>query len=303
MTLNWGINSPLYLYSPAYFFHKIRKGIITWQGFIYCSMWSNKPLRVCFSFQKLKGVMAQRFPDGRSFGTGRSLNEFGYLSNTTRKYLLKEDVELKDGSKIFPRQVKKVHFTEVLPEPVAAPYPIAASKSCAALLELNLKELSTDAFTQLFSGNKLVAGLDVPYATVYGCHSHGQWFGQLGDGRALSLGEVRTCAAPSSSAAAIAGILQSGMTDVSGSASSVGLQRSLQSQQQQQQQQQLPPLLEAHERGGAAAATTTTTTTTTTAVGSRLYELQLKGCGRSPYSRGFDGRAVVRSSVREFLGK
>lgn len=33
------------------------------------------------------------------------------------------------------------------------------------------------------------------------------------------------------------------------------------------------------------------------------FELQLKGCGRSPYSRGFDGRAVLRSSVREFLGE
>ena len=32
------------------------------------------------------------------------------------------------------------------------------------------------------------------------------------------------------------------------------------------------------------------------------YELQLKGSGRSPFSRGFDGRAVLRSSVREFLG-
>lgn len=32
------------------------------------------------------------------------------------------------------------------------------------------------------------------------------------------------------------------------------------------------------------------------------FELQLKGCGRSPYSRGFDGRAVLRSSVREYLG-
>ena len=31
------------------------------------------------------------------------------------------------------------------------------------------------------------------------------------------------------------------------------------------------------------------------------FELQLKGCGRSPFSRGFDGRAVLRSSIREFL--
>lgn len=33
-----------------------------------------------------------------------------------------------------------------------------------------------------------------------------------------------------------------------------------------------------------------------------IQELQLKGAGRSPYSRGFDGRAVLRSSVREYLG-
>ncbi|XP_012254819.2 protein adenylyltransferase SelO-like isoform X2 [Athalia rosae] len=31
------------------------------------------------------------------------------------------------------------------------------------------------------------------------------------------------------------------------------------------------------------------------------WELQLKGSGRTPYSRTFDGRAVLRSSIREFL--
>lgn len=31
------------------------------------------------------------------------------------------------------------------------------------------------------------------------------------------------------------------------------------------------------------------------------FELQLKGCGRTPFSRGFDGRAVLRSSIREYL--
>ena len=36
--------------------------------------------------------------------------------------------------------------------------------------------------------------------------------------------------------------------------------------------------------------------------GNHIYELQLKGSGRSPYSRGFDGRAVLRSSIREYLG-
>ncbi|MFT4726643.1 MAG: hypothetical protein ACI9UN_001138 [Granulosicoccus sp.] len=35
----------------------------------------------------------------------------------------------------------------------------------------------------------------------------------------------------------------------------------------------------------------------------RRWEMQLKGSGRTPYSRGADGRAVLRSSVREFLAQ
>lgn len=31
------------------------------------------------------------------------------------------------------------------------------------------------------------------------------------------------------------------------------------------------------------------------------YELQLKGAGRTPFSRTADGLAVLRSSIREFL--
>jgi uncharacterized protein YdiU (UPF0061 family) len=66
------------------------------------------------------------------------------------------------------------------------------------------------------------------YAMAYGGHQFGHWAGQLGDGRAIGLGEVQT------------------------------------------------------ERHGR-------------------QELQLKGAGRTPYSRGADGRAVLRSSIREFL--
>lgn len=36
-------------------------------------------------------------------------------------------------------------------------------------------------------------------------------------------------------------------------------------------------------------------------VGGARLEMQLKGAGRTPFCRGFDGRAVLRSSVREFL--
>ncbi len=40
------------------------------------------------------------------------------------------------------------------------------------------------------AGNHNLVGLHRGYATPYGCHSYGQWFGQLGDGRAISIGEV-----------------------------------------------------------------------------------------------------------------
>lgn len=38
-----------------------------------------------------------------------------------------------------------------------------------------------------------------------------------------------------------------------------------------------------------------------TVTNGRRFEMQLKGAGRTPYCRGADGRAVLRSSVREFL--
>eukprot|EP00466_Bigelowiella_natans_P014207 jgi/Bigna1/143918/aug1.82_g18626 len=121
-----------------------------------------------------------------------------------------------------PREVKGAHFTRVDPEPVPNPYLVGASPSCAQMLGLDPKELDSDEFLQVFSGNELPKGF-AGWASVYGCHCGGQWFGQLGDGRAMSIGEVMN---PTSS---------------------------------------------------------------------HRYELQLKGCGRTPYSRQFDGRAGVLS--------
>ena len=82
------------------------------------------------------------------------------------------------------------------------------------------------AALEVFSGNALWPGMR-PMATVYSGHQFGQWAGQLGDGRALLLGEVDTPHGP--------------------------------------------------------------------------MEVQLKGAGPTPYSRRGDGRAVLRSSIREFL--
>lgn len=122
--------------------------------------------------------------------SSRSLETFGLGENTLLKYLIAEDVEATTGDKIKPRQVKKIHYTPVLPEPVEKPYLIAASRNCADYLQLNSDELTTERFVDVFVGNELLPGLDQPYCTVYGCHCYGQWFGQLGDGRAISIGEV-----------------------------------------------------------------------------------------------------------------
>ena len=157
----------------------------------------------------------------------RGVKEFGLTTeNSLLKFLNAEPTAGKEQH--VPRQIYKAHFTQVSPEPVPTPYLIAASESCGKSLGLNPSDFRTLQFAKAFAGNELLPGLDVPYSTNYGCHCYSSWFGQLGDGRAMALGEV---------------------------------------------------LGEDGER----------------------YELQLKGCGRSPYSRGFDGRAVLRSSIREYL--
>ena len=125
------------------------------------------------------------------------------------------------------RQVDGALYSRVDPTPVAAPRLLAHSAEMAATLGFSAADVATPEFAQLFGGNALLDGMQ-PYAANYGGHQFGNWAGQLGDGRAISLGEVINAA------------------------------------------------------------------------GER-WELQLKGAGLTPYSRGADGRAVLRSSVREFL--
>jgi len=118
-------------------------------------------------------------------------------------------------------------YSRVEPTPVAAPRLIAYSREVAALLDIDPAETATPEFAQVFGGNVLVPGME-PYAANYGGHQFGNWAGQLGDGRAITLGETL------------------------------------------------------NGRG-------------------ERWELQLKGAGLTPYSRSADGRAVLRSSIREFL--
>ncbi|MET0386540.1 MAG: protein adenylyltransferase SelO [Polyangiales bacterium] len=124
------------------------------------------------------------------------------------------------------RQVGDVSFSRVQPTAVSAPRLIAHAQEVADLLELSPAACASQAFVDVFSGNRLLPGMD-PYAACYGGHQFGHWAGQLGDGRAITLGELVT--------------------------------------------------------------------------GAGRWELQLKGAGPTPYSRTADGRAVLRSSLREFL--
>jgi len=129
------------------------------------------------------------------------------------------------GSRV--REVRQAAWSAVLPTPVAAPRLLAWSGEAAALLGLDAAAMEDPGMVQVLAGNALLPGMQ-PWAANYGGHQFGSWAGQLGDGRAISLGE---------------------------------------------------------------------------AVGAdgRRWELQLKGAGPTPYSRFADGRAVLRSSIREFL--
>jgi uncharacterized protein YdiU (UPF0061 family) len=104
---------------------------------------------------------------------------------------------------------------------------LAWSPEVAELLGLPRDAASASPLVEALAGNHVLPGMD-PYAACYGGHQFGNWAEQLGDGRAITLGELVV-------------------------------------------------------RPGAR------------------YELQLKGAGPTPYSRMGDGRAVLRSSVREFL--
>ncbi len=126
-----------------------------------------------------------------------------------------------------PRAVSKASYSFAAPTPVAAPRLLGWSDDVAAMLGIARPPTSTSEAVELLGGNRVLGGMQ-PYAARYGGHQFGHWAGQLGDGRAITLGEI---------------------VNAEG----------------------------------------------------RRFEIQLKGAGLTPYSRGADGRAVLRSSVREFM--
>lgn len=89
----------------------------------------------------------------------------------------------------FRRQVAGACYSRVKPTAVASPYLIAHSKEVCELLDLQFDTANRAEFAEVFGGNQLLPGMD-PFAMCYGGHQFGNWAGQLGDGRAINLGEV-----------------------------------------------------------------------------------------------------------------
>lgn len=117
-------------------------------------------------------------------------------------------------------------YTALRPQPLPGVHWVAHNPALAQSLGMDEAWMASPQALDVFSGNQVAPGSQ-PLASVYSGHQFGVWAGQLGDGRALLLGEVATADGP--------------------------------------------------------------------------QEIQLKGAGRTPYSRMGDGRAVLRSSIREFL--
>jgi uncharacterized protein YdiU (UPF0061 family) len=125
----------------------------------------------------------------------------------------------------FMRRLGPAYWTALPPQPLPEVHWVARSDALAS--ELGVSDwLRSEQALQVLAGNAPAQEL-APLATVYSGHQFGVWAGQLGDGRALLLGEVDSASGP--------------------------------------------------------------------------QEVQLKGSGLTPYSRMGDGRAVLRSSIREFL--
>ncbi len=89
----------------------------------------------------------------------------------------------------FRRQVADACYSRVTPTPVSQPHLLAHSPEMAQQLGISASAISTPQFAEVFGGNRLLAGME-PYAACYGGHQFGNWAGQLGDGRALALGEL-----------------------------------------------------------------------------------------------------------------
>lgn len=111
------------------------------------------------------------------------------MQNLTFDNRFTEDLPADPETENFRRQVVGACYSRVQPTPVADPRLAAWSREMAEELGLTEADVASAEFAEVFGGNRLLDGMD-PYAMCYGGHQFGNWAGQLGDGRAINLGEV-----------------------------------------------------------------------------------------------------------------
>lgn len=117
--------------------------------------------------------------------TAVSLGELDFVNRFTRQ--LPADPE--PGN--HRRQVHAACYSRVLPTPAPRPVLLAVSREMMEELGIRGDPFADGEFAEVFAGNRILPGMD-PFAMCYGGHQFGNWAGQLGDGRAINLGEVRT---------------------------------------------------------------------------------------------------------------
>jgi uncharacterized protein YdiU (UPF0061 family) len=87
------------------------------------------------------------------------------------------------------RQVENAFYSNVMPTPVANPQVVGQSREVAEIIGLDPAEFANPQFANVFGGNQVLPAMQ-PHAMCYGGHQFGHWAGQLGDGRAINLGDV-----------------------------------------------------------------------------------------------------------------
>ena len=88
------------------------------------------------------------------------------------------------------RQVLNACFSYVFPRIPSNPKLIHATEEVAELIGISEEDLESEDFVNYFSGKKVIPN-SRPYAMNYAGHQFGNWAGQLGDGRAILLTEIK----------------------------------------------------------------------------------------------------------------
>ncbi|MFT6898567.1 MAG: hypothetical protein ACJA13_002991 [Paraglaciecola sp.] len=89
----------------------------------------------------------------------------------------------------FTRQVTNACYSQAMPVKTNNPSLVSVSRDLAKQFTFSQSEQQSQWFVDLVSGNKMLPGMR-PYALCYGGHQFGNWAGQLGDGRAINLGDL-----------------------------------------------------------------------------------------------------------------